>query len=156
MKAPIALVFMDGDEVIAKSEMLIVLSKPPNSERTFPFARIISREEAHAQRRSPSRWILGKKDLAVVPLPKSNLIAAWRVSRLGTYRPVVPAIKRKREDEEPVRVIPASDLPPVHLDVEFLRDQLSKAESRILALEKEREGLSRALKMFAAPTETKN
>jgi hypothetical protein len=139
MKSPLCLVFMDGDEMVAKSEAIIVLSKPPTDERTFPFARIESRKST--TQRSPSKWILGSKDLVISPVPKSETVVSWRVAHLGSHRVVtVPAEKlQKRPREDDFQV------PSVNLEAELLKEKLKEAEMKIISLETEKQGLAKAL-----------
>lgn len=81
--------------VVARSEPLLVLSKPPAGVGQ-PFARVLPLAEAGADcialdatsRCSPSKWLadIRPETHAMVPLLPASVPVSWRVVSLGSYR----------------------------------------------------------------------
>lgn len=93
----IAFVSLSTGTVLARSEPLLVLSKPPPSIRQ-PFARVLPTLDVTgadasvpleaSSRCSPAKWLESvRADTHVmVPLPPAAAPGSWRVHSLGTYR----------------------------------------------------------------------
>lgn len=151
MRAAIVLRFSSGSTTIATSDILIVLSKPPAAHKDFPFARIVP-GDGSTKKCSPSRWLsfITEKH-TIVPEKASSTTRACLVHALGSYRTSIPitlpkspvlalSVKRQRSEE--------IELPIVNLEAETLRIQLHDMQQRLIAVEAERAGLAKALRLL--------
>ena len=128
--------FIRGTQIIAKSDTLLILSKPPAESKTFPFAR--------SPANSSSR----------VPLSPSPSLKPWKFAVLGEYRrkncqEIVTTSSIELKEVEKKTEILKKKRSRDDQDTEDLRSQLAIALCRIAAAEKEQEGLKRALRLLS-------
>ena len=154
MRAAVAFEFINDLKIIARSDILLVLSKPPIANKLYPFAktRIATEKDTDC---SPSRWIKNNEKYVVIPEMPSKLILPWTVISLGNYRtkPIfIPIIESKQIDdinksefiEEPKILKQQRD----ESEFDLMQQQINEMHKRIKILESEKNGLSKALRLL--------
>ena len=158
MRAALVLDFIadDSDESVAQSEILLVLSKPPIHQKSFPFARIIHKTRADengltGKRCSPSKWLSSiDENHVLIPERSTHKVHPCYIHSLGSYRSahVVPeALKSKRKREDDTDSLTAS-IPEVNVEAESLKNQVKDLQDRLASMEHERDGLAKALRLL--------
>lgn len=146
MRGAMVLEFFAQDTAIARSETLLVLSKPPAASKRFPFARLMaagaaSRAGIEAAPCSQAR--LGGGSRVLVPEAATKRIAPWVVHALGAYRARLAPIAIASACASASTGKRARD------DPEDLRAQLSALETKLAASEAERAKVLVALRLLA-------
>jgi hypothetical protein len=157
MKAALILDFVDDKTAnsVAHSDILLVLSKPPR-QASLPFARVVSKAVADedglvGRQCSPSRWLSGIQDeKVIVPEGSTDMVAPWNIRALGSYRSAAAEPPKQKEDEmqQKKRKRIDQDVPKIDVEVEALQNQVLELQSRLKALENERDGLAKALRQL--------
>jgi hypothetical protein len=158
MRAALVLDFIEesSNESVAQSEILLVLSKPPLHQKSFPFARIIHKTRAEekglsGKRCSPSKWLSSiDENHVLIPERSSHKVYPWYIHSLGSYRsthlkPETIKSKRKREDDTDSLT---ANIPEVNVEAEFLKHQVKELQDRLTSVEHERDGLAKALRLL--------
>jgi hypothetical protein len=142
LKAALCLEFIHDSKIIASSELLLVLSKPPSTHKNIPFAR--SQVGLPIDGASPSRWIKDEKKYLLTSEEPTKEIKPWKIISLGSYRTRIPLanvqeqtipIKRKREE-------------PEITETEILRHTIEEMKKTIQSLETEKIGLVKAIQIL--------
>ena len=152
-----------GVGAVARSDVLLVLSKPPAGQRQ-PFARVVPKAEAPAgapleegARCAPSKWLSTiKADTHVlVPTAAVERPVTWVVHALGNYRKSPPAAAVAPSAKKP-RLLPAAAAAAQGSDdlrVSELQEALAEAQQKLAAVESQRDGYARALRLLAKSSE---
>lgn len=159
MRAALILDFVNETaESVAQSDILLVLSKPPSRHESRPFARVVKKGSADAEgidgtHSSPTKWLSGiNKDLVIIPEGPTENIAPWCIHSLGSYRSILT--QKQKEDEllqtkrKRINEDVANDVPKINIEAEALQNKVLELQSRIRALENERDGLAKALRLL--------
>lgn len=156
MKAAIVLEFINAEtnEIVAYSDKLVVLSKPPIANKNYPFAKTrIANSNEESQNYSPLRCIKTNKNYVIVPEMQSQKTLPWAVISLGNYRNKKKIIEEKSNVTEKKNtdkiIFTAVKREREESEFEILQQQLVDMQEKIKKLEFEKSGLSKALKILA-------
>jgi hypothetical protein len=158
MKAAIVFEFINAqnNEIVAISDKLLVLSKPPTINKQYPFAKARPARDDEKQNYSPLRCIKNEK-LIIEPEMQSQKTIPCTVISLGTYRNQQKLALKEKTDEiksiiqhvSRVNVKRERD----ENEYEVLQDQVIELQNKIKKLESEKIGLSKALKILSEDLE---
>lgn len=149
----------------ARSEKILVLSKPPNEKPYVPFARVVERDDKSVEKHDPSKTkrspslFLKLKSCQIIPAPPSDELKPWKIFKLGSYRNIDinseeserPQTKRPKISNEIFEAQISCEIN--NFDNNKIRfnnftEEIRNLKSKIDLLENEKKGLINALKIF--------